>query len=69
MLYDIVDTAYEVSCDGARGKDKAPSKTREEWITEAKRFADIGLKMSTTIYGDVYSQTLLWKKRLMSQKC
>ena len=69
MLYDIVDTAYEVSCDGARGKDEAPSKTREEWITEANWFADIGLKMSTTIYGDDYSETLLWKRKLASQKC
>ena len=53
FLYDIVDRAYEVSCEGFENRDRA--RRREDWEKDAKQFADIGLKMSKTLNGENHS--------------
>ena len=58
VLYVIVERAYNVSLEGVqRGED---------WERGAKRFADIGLEMSTTLNGENHSQTDEWKERVTS---
>ena len=60
VLYVIVERAYNVSLEGVqRGED---------WERDAKRFADDGLEMSTTLNGENHSKTNEWKERVRSHQ-
>lgn len=62
FLYDIVDRAYKVSCEGFENRNR--SRRREDWEKDAKQFADIGLKISKTLNGENHSQTKVWRENL-----
>ena len=62
VLYNIVDRAYEVSCEGVESRNN--SRRREDWEKDAKMFADIGLKISKTLNGEKHSQTRVWRENL-----
>ena len=60
LLRDIIQEAFRVSAEGAAGCSKRMEATRTVWMQDAKLFADIGLKLATTLNGADHSMTKKW---------
>merc|ERR1712013_343205 len=62
FLYNIIEEAFDVSVQGALSAGCSES-AKATWMKEAKMFADVGLKLATTLNGADHSDTREWRER------
>ena len=65
LLVDIVDEAFNVSCEGAKLEEEYRNRegVKRAWIKDAKMFATIGCEIAKTLNGADNSWTQQWNER------
>ena len=65
-MYDIVEEAFDVSCQGAKSEEKHRNRedAKAAWMKDAKMFATIGGEIAKTLNGAEHSWTKRWNERV-----
>ena len=69
MLDHIVEQGFILACSGAEEEFKlgglldSREDEKKAWTGEATKFAIVGLKIATTLYGEDNLRTQLWEER------
>ena len=66
VLYDIVEEAFDVSCQGAKSEEKHRNRedAKAAWMKDAKMFATIGGEIAKTLNRAENSWTKRWSERV-----
>ena len=65
FLNEIVEEAFDISCHGAASSrfSNSMGNVEEAWMKDANMFANIGLVIAKTLFGEDHSMTKEWKAR------
>ena len=66
VLYDIIEEAFDVSCQGAKSEEKYRNRedAKAAWMKDARMFASIGVELAKTLNGADHSWTKRWNERV-----